>query len=56
MPAASPRDGNLRLTSTADGDPLRFFLPDGAVEVLRRVGYDLFDDVLRVQRGNIPGG
>ena len=37
-----PRDGNLRFTATADGDPLRFFLPDGAVEVLRRVGYDVF--------------
>ena len=40
-----PRDGNLRFTATADGDPLRFFLPDGAVEVLRRVGYDFFGDV-----------
>lgn len=40
-----PTDGNLRLTSTADGDPLRFFLPDGAVEVLQRVGYDFFSNV-----------
>ncbi len=40
-----PIDGNVRLSATADGDPLRFFLPDGAVEMLRRVGYDVFTNV-----------
>lgn len=40
-----PIDGDLRFTATADGEPLRFFLPYGAVGILRRVGYDVFDNV-----------
>jgi hypothetical protein len=40
-----PTAGNVRLTNTADGKPVRFFLPTGAAEYLRRAGYDLFADV-----------
>src|SRR5690606_20624153 len=40
--AEVPAAGNLRLTATADGDPVRFFLPTGAASFLRRAGYDLF--------------
>ena len=40
-----PNDGNLRLRSEADGKPVRFFLPDGGVELMERVGLDVFDNV-----------
>ncbi len=36
-----PRAGDLRLTATSDGDPVRFFLPQGATAVLRNVGLDV---------------
>ncbi|HYE96616.1 MAG TPA: hypothetical protein VD962_10435 [Rubricoccaceae bacterium] len=38
-----PADGNLLLASMADGRALRFFLPEGASEVIRRVGHDVID-------------
>ncbi|NNF58287.1 MAG: hypothetical protein HKN04_08595 [Rhodothermaceae bacterium] len=40
-----PERGNLRLTATADGKPLRFFVPPGTDEILRRVGLDVIGDV-----------
>ncbi len=41
-----PASGDLRLTATAaDGDPVRFFLPPGADDVLRRVGLDVIGEV-----------
>ncbi len=36
-----PASGDLRLTASADGDPVRFFLPQGATAVLRNVGLDV---------------
>ena len=40
-----PANGNLVLSATADGDPVRFFLPTGATDVLRRVGLDVIGSV-----------
>ena len=40
-----PAAGDLRLTATADGEPVRFFLPVGSASVLRRVGLDVLGDV-----------
>lgn len=40
-----PEDGNLRLTSTADGHPVRFFLPHGAIQIMERVGLNVFTNV-----------
>jgi hypothetical protein len=40
-----PLAGDIRLTATAGGKPVRFFLPTGASEYLRRAGYDFFADV-----------
>jgi hypothetical protein len=55
-----PANGDLRLTATADGKPVRFFLPTGAADFLRRAGLDLFAEVepidqntFRVERGEI---
>ena len=36
---------DVRLTATADGKPVRLFLPTGASDYLRRAGYDFFTDV-----------
>ena len=36
-----PSAGDLRLTASADGAPVRFFLPQGATAVLRNVGLDV---------------
>ncbi|MDT0632755.1 hypothetical protein RQM47_09840 [Rubrivirga sp. S365] len=40
-----PAAGDLRLSSSADGEPVRFFLPIGSASVLRRVGLDVVGDV-----------
>ncbi len=40
-----PVAGDVRLMSTADGKPVRLFLPTGASDYLRRAGYDFFTDV-----------
>jgi hypothetical protein len=40
-----PLNGDVRLSNTADGKPVRFFLPSGAADYLRRAGYDLFGNV-----------
>ena len=48
LPASNggvPASGDLRLTASADGDPVRFFLPVGATAVLRAVGLDVIGDV-----------
>ncbi|MEM0963723.1 MAG: hypothetical protein AAGK21_14445 [Bacteroidota bacterium] len=51
LPAASgdavPAAGDLRLSATADGKPVRFFLPAGATAVLRRVGRDVIGESKR---------
>lgn len=49
LPVASgagvPANGNLRLASTSENKPVRFFLPEGAASVLRRVGLDVLGNV-----------
>ena len=40
-----PAAGDLRLTATAGGEPVRFFLPIGSASVLRRVGLDVLGGV-----------
>jgi hypothetical protein len=49
LPAGSgdgvPAGGNLRLSDVAGSTPVRFFLPTGADEVLRRVGLDVIGEV-----------
>lgn len=49
LPAASgagvPAAGDLRLTASADNEPVHFFLPEGAASVLARVGLDVIGDV-----------
>ena len=40
-----PASGDVRFTDTAGGDPVRFFLPQGAASVLRRVGLDVIGQV-----------
>lgn len=40
-----PTSGDVRLTATAGGDPVRFFLPEGSVAVLSRVGMDVLGSV-----------
>ncbi len=40
-----PAAGDLRLTASAGNKPVRFFLPEGAASVLRRVGLDVLGDV-----------
>ncbi|MEL6614555.1 MAG: hypothetical protein AAFQ43_02390 [Bacteroidota bacterium] len=40
-----PDRGNLVLSASAGGDPVRFFLPAGATDALKRVGIDVFGDV-----------
>ncbi len=40
-----PARGDVRFTARAAGEPVRFFLPPGAADVLRRVGFDVFADV-----------
>jgi len=42
-----PAGGDVRLTSSSEGKPVRFFLPTGAADYLRRAGYDIFADVTR---------
>ncbi|MEM6326869.1 MAG: hypothetical protein AAF791_07085, partial [Bacteroidota bacterium] len=41
-----PAGGNIVLAAEAGGDPVRFFLPAGASDALRRVGLDVFGDVV----------
>jgi hypothetical protein len=41
---ALPRGGDLRLTATSHGHPVRFFLPLGAPRVLARAGFDGLDN------------
>ena len=43
--AGVPRGGDVRLTATASGEPVRFFLPAGSASVLRRVGLDVLGQV-----------
>jgi hypothetical protein len=43
-PVSVPAGGNVTLTRTAGGHPVRFFLPYGASEVLDRIGTDVLDD------------
>lgn len=38
-----PVEGNVRITSRVEGNPVRFFLPLGARDLLREKGHDLFD-------------
>ena len=49
LPAGSgatvPASGDLRLSASAGTVPVRFFLPQGATAVLRRVGLDVIGDV-----------
>ncbi|MFN3596663.1 MAG: hypothetical protein ACK41D_05265 [Rubricoccaceae bacterium] len=50
LPAAGPGGGipaagNVRLMASVDNKPVRFFLPAGADEVLRRVGLDVLGTV-----------
>ena len=49
LPSASgdgvPSTGDLRLSASAGNDPVRFFLPEGATAVLRRVGIDVIGEV-----------
>ena len=40
-----PATGDLRLTATVGGEPVRFFLPIGSASVLRRVGLDVVGSV-----------
>ena len=40
-----PARGNLVLTSSAGGEPVRFFLPAGATAALQRVGMDVIGEV-----------
>jgi len=40
-----PASGDLRLSASAGNKPIRFFLPEGAASVLRRVGLDVIGDV-----------
>jgi hypothetical protein len=40
-----PANGDLRLSASAGSTPVRFFLPTGAADVLRRVGLDVIGDV-----------
>lgn len=40
-----PASGNLRLSSATGSTPVRFFLPTGSDDVLRRVGLDVVGDV-----------
>ncbi len=39
-----PASGNVTLTATAAGKPIRIFLPVGANDVLQRTGQDLIDE------------
>ena len=43
--AGVPASGDLRLSASASGTPVRFFLPQGATAVLRAVGLDVIGDV-----------
>ncbi len=43
--AGVPASGDVRLSASAGGEPVRFFLPDGAAAVLRAVGLDVIGDV-----------
>ena len=49
LPAAPgggvPAAGDLRLSASAGSTPVRFFLPQGATSVLRRVGLDVIGEV-----------
>lgn len=49
LPAASgdgvPASGDLRLSASVGSVPVRFFLPQGATSVLRRVGLDVIGEV-----------
>ena len=40
-----PAAGDVRFTASSGGDPVRFFLPEGAASVLRRVGLDVIGQV-----------
>ena len=40
-----PASGDLRLSASAGGEPVRFFLPVGSASVLRRVGLDVVGTV-----------
>ena len=40
-----PTRGNVVLTASAGGDPVRFFLPYGAADALQRVGLDVLGEV-----------
>ncbi|OZC04421.1 hypothetical protein BSZ36_16395 [Rubricoccus marinus] len=40
-----PDRGNLVLTSAAGGEPIRFFLPAGAVEAMKRTGLDVIGEM-----------
>ena len=40
-----PARGNVVLSATADGDPVRFFLPYGGADALQRVGLDVLGEV-----------
>lgn len=40
-----PASGDVRLAAAAEGEPVRFFLPDGSASVLRRVGVDVLGQV-----------
>lgn len=42
-PVSVPAAGNVTLRATADGEPVRFFLPEGANDVLQRTGQDLIE-------------
>ena len=42
-----PAGGNVRFAASADGVPVRFFLPLGATDVLRRVGLDVVGSTQR---------
>ena len=40
-----PASGDLRLSASAGGEPVRFFLPQGATAVLRAVGLDVIGEM-----------
>jgi hypothetical protein len=54
--ASVPANGDVRLSNTAEGKAVRFFLPSGAADYLRRAGYDLFANVTQFDERSFAVG